>query len=167
MTSPPPVINAGRVICTATIPPDIVYTGTNLDVGENGILLSELTANSRLAITQSYGRANDFLLELCDDAWVSGGALAFGSVDDVKFRADQLYRGVDAMWEETVTSDSDIDAYLKDVYEVDPATRWWDPSCSFCGRSHLAVTNLVKGKVKSAMICNACVSRFKKELNHS
>jgi ClpX C4-type zinc finger len=154
MSKPPPVIDSARTLFFAVVDDDVMYTDRiNLIVG--GERLGRVEC---LAICENYCVPNDILLLFCDSEWLSKGVIAGSTVDEVKARAEIGYRGISAKWQKLDASQVDIDRFLREVYEVDPATEWWRMECSFCGKEGERIIGTTRGN--KARICDACITVF-------
>jgi hypothetical protein len=145
--SPPPVLHSARTIWYAVKDEDIVFTD-RIDLYVDGERLGEVPC---LAICENYSKRNEIILEFCDLEWNSKGVIAFQTVEEAKAKAERGYQGISAKWINAEASKEEVDRYLREVYEVDPDTEWWQTSCSFCGKEDVAVAG------KDARICEDCI----------
>jgi hypothetical protein len=145
---PPPIIDAARVLEYAHVG-DLPFTGRiHLNVG--GEWLGQV---ANLAICLNRNVPDDILLLFCDDEWTTQGCIGRSSVDDVKLDAERGYPGVGMRWRDNPHDAAAVDAFLRDVYEVDPSSEWWTHRCSFCQR----VPEAALVTSNDAAICQTCI----------
>jgi len=151
--APPPVIDSARTICYAVIDDNVVFTD-RICLSVDGEKLGEVPC---LAICENYYIPGDVLLLFCDSDWNSKGAIAFKSVEEAKSKAEKGYQGISTIWVEANFSKEETDKYLREVYRVDPDTKWWVIRCSFCGEDDVEMLTS-----EDAQICHKCIKQFYK-----
>jgi hypothetical protein len=152
-SAPPVVLDDGRVLEYAIVDETVQYTG-RLHLYANDKRIGPVP---RLAICENLFNG-ELLLVHCDEEWELLAVQAWNgpagspasSIDDVKRRAEDFYRGISAKWIALATSLEEAKAYYED--------REKKFTCSFCGRLPHEVTTVVSGK--SALICNFCIDEY-------
>lgn len=125
---PPPIIVSARLIAYAYNDDDVEFTDRiELYVGEIGAMkrLGEMPC---LALCHNYSDGAFFLL-FCNSEWQSQGIIEFSLIEKAKSQAESGYRGISKKWMESPYSEEDIRIFLRDFYEVDPDTEWWNWPC--------------------------------------
>lgn len=151
---PPPVIDSMRTLWFAVVDNEVTYTDRiHLIVG--GERLGKVEC---LAICLNYSIPGDFVLCFCDSRWQCKGVIAYQSVDEAKAKAEIGYSGIGEKWQAHTASQDEVDAFLREEYDVDPKTEWWKTECSFCGKDIPDVDGILGGK--SAHICYGCIREF-------
>lgn len=155
---PPPVIDSSRLLAFAFNDEEVEFTDRiSLFVGE-AEALERLGEMPCLAICSSYPAPEDILLFFCDAQWEVRGTIPFRSVEEAKLKAERGYKGISAKWQKSPYTEEETNEYLRDEYEVDPATKWWEMICSFCGKDFFAEGQGLAGP--KAAICRECVENF-------
>lgn len=151
---PPPIVDSAKMLYYAVNDDDVRFTD-RIHLIVDGERLGEVPC---LAICRNYHRPGDVLLLFCDSNWESKGVIAFDSVEAAKAKAELGYQGIGRKWVDTAFSKEEVDRFLREEYEVDPATEWWKVCCSFCGKENSEVTSMLAGK--DARICDECIKEF-------
>ncbi len=157
MQIPPPIIHSSRLLEFAFNDQDVEFTDRiNLFVGDGE--LKRLGEMQGVAICSSYAYPDEYLLFFCDDNWEVHGTIPFVSIDEAKLRAERGYKGINNKWEESQYSEEEINDFLREEYEVDPTSKWWEEICSFCGEDIISSGQGFAGQ--KATICGKCVEEF-------
>jgi len=117
VSAPPPVLDDARVLEYAIVDETVEYTG-RLHLYANDERIGSVP---RLAICEHLVNA-DLLLVHCDEewevlavqAWNGPAASPTSSVDDIKRRAEDFYRGISAKWIALGASLEEAKAYYED-----------------------------------------------------
>ena len=111
-----------------------------------------------IVVTNPYNEPDDYLIGFCDELWNVKGVVATDSLEEAKRKAETYYSGISSKWQASPYSDNEIRSFLKDEYEVDPDTAWWEVRCSFCGKESSGVSGIFSSD--QAKICYGCVTEF-------
>jgi hypothetical protein len=149
---PPPVITGARVLEYAVLAQPVTYSG------RSGLFVDgkELGPVPCLALCQNLDDQVILLLH-CDRDWHALGAAAYGSTAEAKSKAERIYPGVSARWQQTGVSEAAAHEY---VAKVSTSRR-----CSFCGRPPEEVSAMIEKH--GVRICNLCVAEFQHDLDES
>jgi hypothetical protein len=79
-------------------------------------------------------------------------------VEEAKLRAEKGYRGIAKNWRESPYSADAVNEFLRNEYDVDPASEWWKEMCSFCGGDGSDGSSMLRSE--KATICQKCVENF-------
>jgi hypothetical protein len=153
-TPSPPIIDSMRTLWFAHVDEEVVFTN-RIHLLVDGERLGRVDC---LAICLNYCVPGDYVLCFCDSEWQVRGVIAYGSVDEAKAGAERGYNGIKRKWQADTTSESEVQRFLREEYEVDPTTEWWKTECSFCGKDLPDVAGMLAGK--NAHICYECVENF-------
>ena len=156
-SAPPLVLGDARVLEYASIDNTVQYTGRlELYVGDQ-----RMGPVPHLAICQDLND-DELLLVHCDDAWQVLGVQAWNgpaasavtSVEDVKRRAEEFYRGISSKWIALGASLEAAKAYYSKIQK--------SSTCSFCGKQP-EEGFFVRGA--RANICGDCVRSLHADLS--
>ena len=120
--SPPPVIDAARLICYAQTEQGIDFTG-RICLLVDGVRVGRVP---RLAICKNLCDPGDFLLLFCTAAWESVGAIGANSLESLLIKAEVGYSGISALWHYPNISEQEVEEFVSREYKVDPRSKWWD-----------------------------------------
>lgn len=157
--NPPPIIDSCKVLMFARNDAEVQYTDRiDLHVGNENDEFERLGELPNLVIAKPYNTPSDYLLMFCDADWESKGVICFTTIEEAKIEAEKGYKGISSNWKESSHSESEINEFLRDEYEVDPKSEWWTSICSFCGKKDSELETVLVGKYAS--ICKSCVVDF-------
>lgn len=158
MQIPPPVIDSSRLLAFAINDEEVEFTDRiNLFVG-GADSIARLGEMPGLAICSDYANPEEVLLLFCNDEWEVRGVIPFASVEEAKTKAERGYSGITRKWQDSPYSEEETNRYLREEYEVDPNSRWWEMICSFCGKDFFEEGQGLAGP--KAAICRQCVEKF-------
>lgn len=151
-TLPPPVLDSARLLAFSNVPEHVPFTD-KIHLYVDGERLGRV---ANLAICRNYCVPDEVLLLFCDGDWEPIGCIPFTTVEEAKIRAEKGYTGISALWQEAPYDDAAVDEFLRDEYEVDPRSEWWNLRCSFC-KAEVEHGGITRGW---ATICLACTDEF-------
>jgi hypothetical protein len=156
MQFPPPVLDSSRLLAFAINDSEVEFTDRiNLFVGSPLERLGEMQG---LAICVNYANPDEIFLFFCNSQWEPSGVIALGSVEEAKIKAERGYKGITEKWQESPYTEAETNEYLRNEYQVDPGTKWWETACSFCGKNFFEEGQGISGE--KASICRECVEQF-------
>ena len=157
MDLPPPVIHSSKLIAFARNDENLVFTDKiSLYVGGSGDELERLGEMQGVAICQPYNEHDQLLVFFCNDSWEPKGTIPCTSFDEAKKRIERGYIGICEKLEMSPYSQDEVDEFLRNEYEVDPNSNWWEMVCSFCNKhDHEEGISIISSN--RASICKQCI----------
>ncbi len=166
MKIPPPIIDSCKLLYFAENDDEVKFTGRiSLFVGDVNEGLEPIGEKPRLVITHTYCEPREYLLMFCDIHWSVKGVISFTTIDEAKIKAERVYNKITQKWKESPYSNEEINNFLRDEYEVDPHSDWWECICSFCAKKDSELEEVLVGEYAS--ICKSCVINFYNEFNEN
>lgn len=162
MELPPPVINSSKLIAFAENDENVTFTDRiSLYVGGSGDDLERLGEMPYIAVCQPYNEHDELLIFFCDNQWEPKGTIPCTSLDEAIRQIERGYKGISENIKKSPYTQDQIDNFLRNEYEVDPHSRWWEMVCSFCNNHEQkeGVSIIIGNR---ASICRNCIMDFYK-----